>query len=54
MIEVIFSSQDEGSVIRRLLGDDAQPFVDVIDEVCSVYTCHYDPVLIETDNGALC
>ena len=32
LIEVIFSSQDEGDTIRRLLGDDAQAFVDVIYE----------------------
>jgi len=47
MIEVIFSSQDEGDTTRRLLGDDAQVFVDVIDEARSTTPCEY--VLIETD-----
>ena len=35
LIEVILSNQDEGDTIRRLLGDDAQAFIDVIDEACS-------------------
>jgi len=38
LIEVIFSSEDEGSMIRRLLGDDAQAFVDVIDEVWFIFS----------------
>ena len=48
LIEVIFSSQDEGDTIRRLLGDDAQAFIDVIDEVYSISTCRRGSVLIET------
>jgi hypothetical protein len=32
LIETIFSSEDESDAIRSLLGDDAQAFVDVIDE----------------------
>ena len=35
LIDVIVSSQDESDTIRRLLRDDAQAFVDVIDEVRS-------------------
>ena len=32
LIEMIFSSQDESDTIRRLLGDDAQAFVDLMDQ----------------------
>ena len=32
LIETIFSSKDEGDAVRCLLGDDAQVFIDVIDE----------------------
>jgi hypothetical protein len=32
LIETIFSSKDESDAIRCLLGDDAQDFIDVIDE----------------------
>jgi len=49
MIEVIFSSQDQGDTIRRLLGDDAQVFVDVIDEARSTSPRHREYVLITTD-----
>jgi len=37
LIEATLSSEDEGDAIRRLLGDDAQAFIDVIDEVRSIY-----------------
>ena len=33
LIESIFLSKDEGDTIRRLIGHDAQTFIDVIDEV---------------------
>jgi len=37
LIEVIFSGKGEGDAIRCLPGDDAQIFVDVIDEVRPTY-----------------
>ena len=46
LIEVIFSSKDEGDTICRLLGDDAQAFVDVIDEARSTSAYHHEPVLV--------
>ena len=33
LIETIFSDRDKIEVVKRLCGDDAQSFVDVIDEV---------------------
>jgi len=48
LVELIFSSLDEGDTIRRLLGDDAQASVDVIDEVYSTYIRRRESVLIET------
>lgn len=46
MIEAVFSSTDEGDTIRRLYGDDAQTFIDVVDEVHSAFSSHHetDPV----------
>ena len=35
LIEAIFSNEDECSAIRSLLGNDAQTFIDVMDEVRS-------------------
>ena len=52
LIEVIFSSQDESDTIRRLLGDDAQAFVDVVDEARRMSTC--GPILIKTDIDMFC
>jgi len=43
MIDVIFSSRDESDTIRRLLGDDAQAFVDAMDEVRSTPVRHSEP-----------
>ena len=54
LIEVIFSSQDESDTIRRLLGGDAQAFVDVMDEACSTSTRHRETVLMETDIDTFC
>ena len=51
---MIFSSQDESDTIRRLLGDDVQAFVDVMDEARSAPTRHRKPVSIETDTNAFC
>ena len=39
LIESIVSDRDEAEIIGRLHGDDAQAFIDVIDEV-SVYIIH--------------
>ena len=39
LIEVVLSSGDEGDLVRRLRGDDAQTFIDVIDEVHSPSAC---------------
>ena len=36
LIEAIFSSKDESDAIRCLLGDDAQAFIDVIDEALDI------------------
>ena len=36
LIEAIFMSEDEVKMVRDLRGDDAQTFIDVIHEVCSV------------------
>ena len=47
LIEVIFSSQDESDAIHRLLGDDTQAFIDVIDEARSASARHREPRLIE-------
>ena len=46
MIEAVFSSTDEGDTIRRLYGDDAQTFIDVLDEVHSAFSSNHetDPV----------
>lgn len=35
LVEAIFSSKGEADATRRLQGDDAQVFIDVIDEACS-------------------
>jgi len=37
LIETIFSSKDEGNTIRCLPRDDAQTFIDVMDEVRSAF-----------------
>ena len=33
LIEAVLSGKDDGDTVRRLLRDDAQTFIDVIDEV---------------------
>ena len=48
---MIFSSKDESDTIRRLLGDDAQAFIDVIDEARFILSYHRKPALIETDTS---
>ena len=35
LIEAVFSSKDEGDLVRCLRGEDAQTFIDVLYEVCS-------------------
>ena len=54
MIEAVFSSTNEGDAIRRLCGDDAQTFINVVDEVHSVPFSFYEIRLIEIDIGAFC
>ena len=49
LIDVIFSSEAESDTIRRLLGDDAQAFVDVMDEVRSIPAHRCEPALIKTE-----
>lgn len=39
LIEVVLSSGDEGDLVRRLRGDDAQNFINMIDEVRSPFAC---------------
>ena len=41
LIEAILSSNDDGEMIRCLSGDDAQIFVDVIDEARSTFTRYH-------------
>ena len=45
LIEAIFSSKDEGDAIRGLLGDDAQTFIDMIDEARYPSAHHPGPVI---------
>ena len=37
LIEAVLSGKDDGDTVRRLLRDDAQTFIDVIDEVRAHY-----------------
>ena len=53
LVEAIFSSKDEGDAIRCLLADDAQIFIDVIDEVRFIFA-HRVILLIEIDVDTLC
>lgn len=53
MIEIVLSSKDEGDIVHRLCGDDAQAFIDVIDEVCSVTPHHHRTKSIEMWIGTL-
>jgi len=41
-------------MIRCLLGDDIQAFVDVMDEARSTPACHHEHVLIETEMNVFC
>ena len=38
LIEAILSSKDKDEIIRRLPGDDAQVFIDVIDKARFIFT----------------
>ena len=42
LIETAFSSTDEGRMIRCLCGDDAQTFIDVIDEARYLLARHLE------------
>lgn len=52
LIEAIFSSNDEGDVVRGLLGDDIQTFIDVAAEACC--TLATAKPLIEININAFC
>ena len=43
LVEAVFSSKVEGDMIRGLVGDDAQVFIDVIDEVRSTFVHYREP-----------
>ena len=47
LIQTIFSSQSEGDIIRCLHEDNAQTFVDVIDQASSTSAPHHGAGLIE-------
>jgi len=51
LIESVFSSKDGSNMVRDLRGDDAQSFIDVIDEVPSTLACSEQ--LIGTDADTL-
>ena len=53
LIEAIFLSKDGGDTIRCLLGNDAQTFIDVIDEACPIFFTIAD-LLIRIEIGAFC
>ena len=40
LISTVFSDHDEGEMVRNLSGDDAQNFVNMIDEVSTAYFHH--------------
>ena len=42
LIEAVFSNLDEVNTIRGLRGDDAQTFIDMIDEVGFPPACHHE------------
>ena len=44
LIEAIFSSNDEGEVIRSLPEEDAQAFIDAIDEARFTFSRYYESV----------
>ena len=55
LIDAIFSSRDESDIIRRIRsGDDAQTFVDVIDEARSVLARHFQTQPINVDAYTFC
>jgi hypothetical protein len=54
LIGAILSSKDENDTVRCLHGDDAQAFIDVIDEVRLILPLHYEILLIEIDFDAFC
>ena len=41
-------------MVRCLCGDDAQTFIDVVDEVRSVFSPHRRVLLVEIDIGTFC
>ena len=53
LIETAFSNADERYVIRHLHMDQAQTFIDVIDEARSTFSSHHETRLIEIDIDVL-
>jgi hypothetical protein len=53
LVEAIFSSKDESGIARCLHGDDAQIFIDVIDEVRPVLPLHHGSQSVEIDIDVL-
>ena len=53
LVEAIFSSKDERDIIRCLRGDDAQAFINIIDEACSPPR-HGETLPTEIDNDTFC
>ena len=54
LIEAIFSSKDESDMVHCLHGDDAQTFVDKMDEACSILITRHETWLIEINAGMFC
>ena len=53
LVEAVFSAKDEREIIHYLNGDDAQTFVDVIDEVHSTFADHCNKLTSTSVNQAL-
>ena len=51
LVEAIFSNKDERDTIRRLRGDDAQIFIDLMDEARSAFAHHRDARLTDADKA---
>ena len=54
LVEAVFSSKNEREIIRSLSGDNAQTFVDVIDEARCTFGHHRDTRLIDVDIYTFC
>ena len=54
LVEAVFSSKGEREIVRSLSGDNAQTFVDVIDEARSTFGRHRDTRLIDVGIYTFC